>query len=190
MGQQENNHFTPAEYLLLEEKAEYKSEYRQGEIVAMAGASINHNRITRNMLALLTNALEARPCETFANDLRLWVAKRNLYTYPDVMVICGQPQFIPGRTDTVTNPQVVVEVLSESTAAYDRGDKFQSYWTLESLRVYILIDQERVRVEYFQRVNEKEWLLRVLTKSEETLLIEPLEVALSLERIYRNVNWE
>jgi Uma2 family endonuclease len=182
--------YTPEEYLALEEKAEYKSEYYQGEIVAMAGASINHNRITRNVVAALTNAFAAKPCEAFASDLRLWLEKRQYYTYPDVMVVCGDLEFVKGRTDTITNPKVIIEVLSESTENYDRSKKFHAYWTLDSLAEYVLIDQYRPRVEYFRQVSEKEWLLRVLTKVDDVLKLETIGVEIPLETIYHNVAWE
>lgn len=185
----DHHDYTHAEYFSLEEQADYKSEYRQGKIVAMAGASANHNRISGNIFNALSNSLEGRPCEIFMSDLRVWIERKELYTYPDVMVLCGDLQFISGRTDTITNPQVIIEVLSESTAGYDRGEKFQAYWTLESLEVSILIEQDRVRVEYFQRISGREWLLRVFTKLEESLIIESLGVEIPIERLYRNVSW-
>jgi len=187
---QERQLYTRAEYLALEEKADYRSEYRQGEIVAMAGASVNHNRITINVSTALTNAFAEKSCEAFSSDLRVWVERRNLFTYPDVMAVCGDLTFYDDRTDTITNPQVIIEVLSESTAAYDRGEKFQAYWTLDSLAEYVLIDQYRVRVEYFRRISEKEWRLIVLTKTDDVLTLESVGVDLALDQIYRNVVWE
>ena len=182
--------YTPEQYLALEEKAEYKSEYYQGEIVAMAGASINHNRITRNVATELTNAFANKPCEAFTSDLRLWIERRQFYTYPDVMVVCGDLEFFKDRTDTITNPQIIIEVLSESTESYDRSQKFHAYWTLDSLVEYVLIDQYRRRVEYFRRVSEREWLLRVFTKMDDVLKLESLSLEILIEAIYRNVVWE
>ena len=132
--------YTREEYLLLEEKAEYKSEYRQGEIVAMTGASLNHNRIIISLSTFLTNAFESRSRETFTNDLRLWIERKRLYTYPDVMVICGQPKFVEGRADTIVNPKIIIEVLSKLTESYDRGDKFYAYWALDTFAEYVLVD--------------------------------------------------
>ena len=186
----EDRFYTPAEYFALEEQASYKSEYRQGEIIAMAGGSLNHNRIAKNTCFAIDEALAGKSCESFLGDVRLWVAKKELYTYPDIMVVCGLAELAEGRTDTLTNPLLLIEVLSESTAGYDRGDKFQAYWTLESLVEYVLIDQYRTRVEYFQRVSQKEWRLLVLTKLEETLLLESIEADIPLSQIYRNVTWE
>jgi Uma2 family endonuclease len=186
----EDRFYTPAEYFALEEQADHKSEYRQGEIIAMAGGSLNHNRIAKNTYFAIDEALTGKPCESFLGDVRLWVAKKELYTYPDIMVVCGPAELAEGRTDTLTNPLLLVEVLSESTAGYDRGDKFQAYWTLESLVEYVLIDQYRPRVEYFRRVSQKEWRLLVLTKLEEMLPLETIEADISLSQIYRNVTWE
>ena len=183
----ERHFYTHEEYFALEEKAEYKSEYRQGEIVAMAGASANHNRISGNVFNALSNTIESKPCEVFMSDLRLWIEKKDLYTYPDVMAICGGLRFAKRRTDTVTNPKVIIEVLSESTEAYDRSDKFRAYWTLDSFEEYVLIDQYRVHVEYFRRMSEKEWLLRVLTKTDDVLKLESIDVEIPLGKIYRNV---
>ncbi len=187
---QKDHLYTPAEYFALEEKADYKSEYRQGEIVAMVGASANHNRIAGNVFNALSNTLASKPCEVFISDLRLWVEKKDLYTYPDVVVVCGDLEFVEDRTDTITNPKVIVEVLSESTAGYDRGDKFQAYWTLDTFEEYVFVDQYRVQVEYFRQMSEKEWLLRVLTKTDDILKLESIEVEIPLSQIYRNVTWE
>lgn len=187
---QQSHFYTYAKYFDLEEQAEYKSEYRQGQIVAMAGGSLNHNRIAKNTAFAIDEALAGKPCESFIGDVRLWIERKDLYTYPDVMVLCSQPQFIEGRTDTITNPNLIIEVLSESTAGYDRNEKFQAYWTLPSLEEYILIDQYRIRVEYFRRMSEKEWRLLVLTSMEDSLYLEAVEVEIPLDRIYRNVTWE
>ncbi len=186
----QHNSYTREEYLLLEEKAEYKSEYRQGEIVAMTGASANHNRVAGNLFNALSNTLQSGPCEVFISDLRLWIERRNLYTYPDVMVICGGLQFVEGRTDTITNPKIIIEVLSKSTEGYNRGDKFHAYWTLDTFEEYILVDQYRVHVEYFRRIDEKVWEINVLTKEDETLNLKSIEVEIPLNKIYRNVTFE
>jgi Uma2 family endonuclease len=118
---------TPEEYLARERMAEAKSEYRDGEAYAMAGASRAHNLITGNIFAQFHAALRNRPCETYMNDMRVKVAKSRLYTYPDVVVVCGEPRFEDSKGDVLLNPTVIVEVLSPSTASYDRGDKFFHY---------------------------------------------------------------
>jgi Uma2 family endonuclease len=117
--------YTPEEYLELEATADYKSEYIDGQIIAMAGASINHNRITGNFSAALNFAFKQQDkYEVFNSDMRLWIPQRLIYTYPDVMIIADEPEFFNNRTDTITNPQVIIEVLSKSTKSYDREDKF------------------------------------------------------------------
>ena len=190
MFAKQSDRYTPEEYLALEEKAEYRSEYRHGEIVAMAGASVNHNRIAKNSAYAIDEALAGKPCETFIGDVRLWIEQKQLYTYPDVMLICGDLKFVGDRTDTVNNPIVIIEVLSESTAAYDRGEKFQAYWTLEGFEEYVLVDQHRMQVEYFQQKSEKEWKLLVLTKANDILSLESVGVEIPLRKIYQNVTWD
>jgi Uma2 family endonuclease len=186
----EQNLPTFEEYLTLEEKAAYKSEYHQGQIVAMAGASLAHNRIVSNLHAALYNALQTKPCAVFASDLRLWIEQANRAVYPDIMVICGEPRLVAGRTDTVTNPQIIIEVLSKSTAEEDRSDKFQAYWSLDTFAEYALVDQYRSRVEYFRRVNEKLWELLVFTQPDDVLTLKSIKVELPLAQIYRQVQWE
>ncbi len=181
--------YTRAEYFAHEAQVEHKSEYFHGEIVAMAGASLNHNLIAGNIHSFLNNLFRSKSCESFIGDVRLWIEKKDFYTYPDVIVICGRPEFVPDRTDTVINPIVIIEVLSESTAGYDRGEKFQAYWTLDNFEEYVLVDQYRMRVEYFKRVSKKEWRLRVLTNADDILALESIEVEMPLAEIYRNVIW-
>jgi Uma2 family endonuclease len=182
--------YTPAEYLAFEEKAETKSEYYDGEIMAMAGVSLNHNRLVRNISFIIGNGLVGKSCEVFMSDVRVWIEKKRFYVYPDVMVVCGKPKFVKNRTDAITNPQVIIEVLSESTEKYDRTEKFQAYWMLDSLAEYILIDQYRLRVDYFRQLNERDWLLRVLTKPEDRLTLESIGLEIPLSDIYRNITWE
>ena len=181
--------YTHQQYLALEERADYKSEYRKGQIVAMAGGSLNHNRIAGNVYTALDNALEGKSCEPFIGDVRLHIEPKSIYAYPDVMVVCGEPDFVEGRTDTIINPKVVIEVLSKSTESYDRGDKFHAYWSLDSFEEYVLIDQYRVHVEYFRRVDDKMWELRVLTKQDQKLLLKSINVEIELSQIYRRVRW-
>lgn len=190
LANKQHRSYTREEYLVLEEKAEYKSEYRQGEIVAMGGASLDHNRIVSNAHAALYNAIAAKSCEVFMSDLRLWIEKRGLYTYPDVTVICGEPKFVEGRTDTIVNPKIIIEVLSKSTENYDRGDKFHAYWTLDTFEEYVLVDQYRVHVEYFRRLDEKVWEIIVLTNMNDLLNLKSIEVDIPLGKIYRNVAFE
>jgi len=186
----EHYYYTFEEYLALEEKAASKSEYHQGEIVSMAGASLNHNEIVSNIHGLLYNALSDKPCRTYISDLRLWIKTEQRATYPDVMVVCGNVDLLKGRADTIVNPQIIIEVLSASTEKLDRGDKFRAYWQLDSLKEYVLVDQYQMRVEYFRRVDEKIWELRIYTKADEILALPALEAALPLSQIYNNVEFK
>ena len=154
-------YYTPEEYLALERKAEYKSEYINGQIFAMSGASRDHGLITRasrehnliagNLFGELRARLRGRPCEAYVSDMRVKVHPTGLYTYPDVVITCGEPIFEDRQLDTLTNPTVIIEVLSRSTEAYDRGEKFAHYRRLESLTDYVLVAQDKVRVEHFVR---------------------------------------
>lgn len=183
-------YYSPEEYLTLEETAEYRSEYYRGEIFAMAGGSANHNRIAGNIYLGLRETLEGKPCEAFITDMRLHVKKNSLYTYPDVMVVCGRIEYVKGRTDTLTNPVVIIEVLSESTQAYDRGAKFELYRAIESLQDYVLVDQARVHVEYFHKLEDGRWLLAEFNELDAVLRLEAVEVELPLSRVYQRVEWE
>ena len=183
-----DRYYTPQEYLRLEKQAVTRSEYHQGQIVAMAGATVTHNRINVNLTVELVNLLRDKPCDVFANDLRVQLPRENRYVYPDLVIVCGEPEFDEDDPDTLINPQVIIEVLSNSTANYDRGDKFHAYWTLDSFAEYVLVDQYKMRVEYFRRVNEKLWELRVLTKPDDLLELKSLDVVLPLSSIYRRVH--
>jgi Uma2 family endonuclease len=181
--------FTPEEYLAREETAEYKSEYHDGEIVPMTGGSINHNRIAGNIYGLLYNALRFTECEAFGSDMRLWVSIYSLYTYPDITVICGAPLFYGNRNDTITNPVLIIEVLSPSTEDYDRGRKFQFYRTLPSLQAYLLIHQDLPYVEHFQKLPDGRWVLSEFQGMEAVITLESPNAELRLERIYERVAW-
>lgn len=185
----QHDYYTPEEYLALEEGADYRSEYFGGEIFAMSGGSANHNRIARNLIVGLDAAFADQPCEAFINDMRLLVKANGLYTYPDVMAVCGQLDFAPGRTDTLTNPALIIEVLSKSTAGYDRGAKFELYRALDSLQDYVLVDQAKIHVEHFHRLDDGRWLLQEFNHLEDVLKIETIGFELSLVQIYQKVDW-
>ncbi len=186
----QKQYYTPEEYLALEEEADYKNEYYQGEIFAMSGASVNHNRIARNVVTVLGIAFETGSCEIFIGDVRLLVKKNGLYTYPDVMIVCGELEFAEGRDDTITNPIVIVEVLSKSTEGYDRGAKFELYRALPTLQDYVLVDQYKVHVEYFHKLDDGRWILQEFNQLEDTLPIESINYEIPLNRIYQKVDWE
>jgi len=180
---------TPEEYLVLEEQADYKSEYWNGEIFAMSGASNNHNLITGNVHAALHQLLSKRPCRTYVNDMRLLTNPKGLYTYPDVMVVCGKIEFAPKRDDTVMNPAVIVEVWSDSTQAYDRGKKFALYRQIPSLKDYVMIDQTQPYVEHYRREGHF-WVFETLETIDAILTLTSLECEIPLAVMYEKVEWQ
>lgn len=179
--------YTPEQYLAMERQAETKSEYYHGEIFAMAGASRRHGTIVFNCNRVIGNQILDRPCEGFTSDMRVQVSAA--YYYPDIVVVCGEPQFADGYGDTLLNPMVVIEVLSPSTEAYDRGLKFLEYRRTSSLRQYVLISQDAMRVELYVRQNDGHWLLTDLDSPDDVLHLETIGCAITLSDIYRNVTF-
>src|SRR5580704_10178289 len=190
MSSQPSTFLTPAEYLEIERRAERKSEYFQGEMFAMAGASYAHVVIVGNLSHELKLRLKAGPCGVYSSDLRLRVAPNGLYTYPDVMVICGGPQFADDRKDTVVNPVLIVEVLSESTEAYDRGKKFEQYRALPSLREYLLVAQDAPRIEQYTRQPDDRWLLSETSGGDTSIQLASVDCVLPLAGIYDQIEWQ
>lgn len=179
---------TPEEYLAIERKAEYKSEYFNGEMFAMAGASEQHVSIVANVMYLLVGQLRGRLCKAYSNDLRVCVSPTGLYTYPDVVVVCGPPQFADADRDMVLNPTLIVEVLSESTKDYDRGGKFELYRSLSSFSDYVLIAQDRCHVEHFVRQPDNRWLLSETNKIEDIIHLSSVDCHLALTEVYDKVD--
>jgi Uma2 family endonuclease len=185
----EKTRCTPEQYLALERKSPIKHEYYDGEMFAMAGASRPHNLISGNLFREISSQLLKRPCETYVSDMRVLVNSNGLYTYPDVVVVCGEPQFQDSEQDTLLNPTVIIEVLSASTEAYDRGSKFALYRRLESLREYVLISQDHVLVERYTRQGQ-EWLLTELNRLEEdSLRLASIDCQVALSEIYARVQF-
>ncbi len=182
-------HLTPEEYIAAERKATLKSEYLSGEIVAMSGASDTHNLITMNTSNVLYNQLADRGCRVYASDMRVGISAGVSYFYPDIAVTCDKPRFEDDVFDTLINPQVIIEVLSDSTAGYDRGEKFIRYRQLESLQEYILISQDQVLVEHYLRQGER-WVLTEFSTLENVLPLVSIEAELSLHQIYRFIEFE
>lgn len=180
--------YTHDEYLAMEELSETKHEYFKGQIFAMSGGSVNHSRIAVNVMVELGSGLQSTTCETFNSDLRIYVKAHDLFTYPDISVICGRPDFFNNRTDTITNPIVIFEVLSPSTKDYDRGQKFEFYRSIPSLRDYVIIQQEKVTIEHHHKVGLNRWLLTEYANLDETLVIESINFALPIRRIYARVS--
>ena len=187
---QPQRRLTPSEYLELERRASFRSEYLDGELFAMAGASRRHNLITLNVGAELRAALRERPCEVYPSDMRLKVPATDLYTYPDVAVVCGEPEFEDSELDTLINPTVLVEVLSPSTADYDRGAKFGHYRTLSSLREILFIAQDEVHVLQYVRRDDGTWLLSETRNPEGALLLRSIDAELRVAEIYAKVRFD
>jgi Uma2 family endonuclease len=181
---------TPEQYLERERQATFKSEYLAGEVFAMAGASEGHILIVTNLTRELSTRLRGRPCRTYSNDMKVEVGPAGLFTYPDVSVVCGEPRFHDGRRDMVQNPTLIVEVLSPSTEAYDRGAKFAQYRRLDSLTDYVLISPSEYRVEHFVRQKDNLWLLSEVTSDQEAVVITSLDCELPMAEIYDRVEFE
>lgn len=175
------------EYLKHERQAQTKSEYVRGEILVFAGASRAHNRIVFNIGGLLYNALRERPCEAHITNMRVRIAEAGAYFYPDVVVVCGQPQFLDEQQDTLLNPVLIVEVLSPSTEAFDRGEKSFYYRQLGSLLKYLLVSQERVRSEHYVRQPDGEWLLHDYTELGQVVRLESLAIEIPFAQVYEGV---
>jgi Uma2 family endonuclease len=180
---------TPAEYLARERAAATKSELINGHVYAMAGASRRHNVIVLNLAAEIRARLRGRPCEAYANDMRVKVARTELYTYPDVAALCGEPVFEDEVVDTLLNPSVIIEVLSDSTEKYDRGEKFAHYRRLDSLEEYILVAQDVCRVEHYARHGDS-WVLTEVSDPAATLRISSIDCSVPLADIYERVDVE
>jgi Uma2 family endonuclease len=178
---------SPEEYLALERQSEGKSELIDGEMVAMTGASRAHNQIVWNLTVALDARLRERGCRGFVNDMRVRVPATDLFTYPDLSVVCGEPEFDDAKQDTLLNPQLVLEVLSPSTELYDRGKKFSQYRMLNSLQEYLLVAQDEVRVESFVRQPDQRWLLTELRQRDDLLQLPSLRLSLPLAEIYRDL---
>jgi Uma2 family endonuclease len=181
---------TPAEYLERERKLETRNEYLRGEMFAMTGASRRYNLIALHMGGDLDAQLADRPCEVYANDMRVKVSATGLYTYPDVVIACGAPEFEDAHVDTLLNPMVLIEVLSKSTEAYDRGGKWAHYRSIPSLKDYVLVSTSEPRMELFSRLPDDQWLLRCVTGLEESLEIPSVGCQLRLQKVYHKVSWD
>ena len=179
---------TPEEYLAWERKAPFKNEYLSGQILAMSGASRAHNLITGNIFNGLYNQLLNRDCETYTGEMRVKARPITSYFYPDVAVVCDEPRFEDDVFDTLLNPTLVVEVLSRSTAAYDKGEKFETYKQIASLQEYILVSQDRVNVERHFRLGTQ-WRAIEFRELVDTLSLDSIGCELPLEHIYRRVKF-
>lgn len=189
MQAKRKSYLTPEEYLALERQADTKSEYFNGEVYAMSRATRVHNIITTNVIATFVTQLKGRRCEVYASDMRVKVQPTGLYTYPDVVIVCGEVQLEDPRQDTLLNPTVLIEVLSPSTDDYDRGTKFAHYRTLESVSDYLVVAQAEPLVEHYQRQPDNRWLLTTYATLDAVVTVPSLGCDLSLAEVYDKVDW-
>ena len=188
MNAQPKPFLSEEEYLASERISPLKHEYYHGRIYAMTGGKEPHNLIAGNTLASLHSQLRRKPCRVYPSDMRVKVLRTGLNTYPDVVVICGQPQFTDAIRDTITNPTIIIEILSPSTERYDRGMKFQNYRTIGTLHDYILIAQDHHHIEHYIRQENDRWMLQEVTNLDEEIHIQSIECILRLEDIYEKVD--
>jgi Uma2 family endonuclease len=186
----ETKTYTADEYLTMEVKSDLRHEYHDGEIIPMPGGTPAHNQIAVVINALLWLALRGKDFCIFNADQRLSIPDRNIYTYPDVMVTPRPYELQPGRKDTVTNPVLIVEVLSDSTKAYDRDEKFAAYRTIPTFQEYLLIDQLRCHVEQFTKQGENQWLFTEYSDREARITLTSIKVEIAVADLYENVLWE
>jgi Uma2 family endonuclease len=180
-------YLSPEEYLAVEREAEYKSEYVDGVMYAMAGGSERHNLIAGNLVTELNIQLREAPCRVYPSDLKVRVPNSKKFFYPDVSVVCGDTEFADDARDVILNPILIVEVLSDSTAAFDRGKKFQSYQQIESLQEYLLVTQDEYVVEHYLRQENNHWLYTKVTGLEEAIVLPTLKCQLALSGVYSKV---
>lgn len=176
-----------AEYLAMERAASTKHELWRGQVFAMAGASLSHNRIVSNLVLALSHALGDRSCDVLPSDMKVWVPSREAFVYPDIVVACGTLEIYDAAQDVLLNPTVVVEVLSESTERFDRGEKFAGYRSLPSLRGVVFVDQYTPRIESYTRDTHDEWVLTEASSG--SLEIAALELSLAVADVYRRVEF-
>ncbi len=184
-------YISPEEYLAMERDSLEKHEYFDGEIFQMAGASDEHNTIAMNSASELHQQLKKSPCKVYQSDMRVYIPKTGLFTYPDVLVVCGKAQFLPdAHLDTLTNPILIVEVLSSSTEGYDKGAKFDNYRSLESLREYLLVSQDAKKVIRYTKQTDGSWILMDFIGDKTEIELVSIECRLTMDDIYDKVDLE
>ncbi len=189
MSTQPKTFLTEEQYLEIERKAEYKSEYFAGEMFAMAGAKEGHNLLVTNLVREISEQVRNRPCRVYSNDMRVRIPSTGLYTYPDVIAVCGEPKFRDEQRDTLLNPSLVVEVLSPSTEAYDRGRKFEHYRSVGSVTEYLLVSSDRIQVDLYTRQADGRFLLTSASDLAETLELQSVGCRVTLSALYEKVEF-
>ncbi len=184
------NYISPEEYLEAERAALEKHEYYQGEIFAMSGASLKHNKIFSNLFGDIAFKLKGKGCRPYGSDLRIHIPKNTLFTYPDISIICGEPDLTDDKFDTATNPSVIIELLSKSTRNYDKGEKFTLYRDIDSLKEYILVDTEKIYVEKHIRNADNSWQLTEYKTLDSSFIITTFSLSFLLKDIYEDLSFE
>lgn len=190
MASNPKTYYTPEEYLALERSTEFRHEYYNGEIFAMGGATEEHVSIVTNLVVELGSQLKAGPCKVYSNDLRVQVSPTGLYTYPDIIVLCEERRFSDKQKDTLLNPALIIEVLSESTKDYDRGGKFEQYRSIDSFVEYLLIAQDRPHVEHHTRQPDGSWLLQETNSLEDMIQLKSVPCLLRMSDIYSRISFQ
>lgn len=188
MAQPAIKYVSEKEYLAVERNALDKHEYYQGEIFAMSGASFKHNLIESNLRGLLHNFLKGKQCREFGSNLRIHIPSNTLYTYPDIIVICDEPEFIDEEFDTITNPSIIVEILSPSTANYDRGAKFDLYRDILSLKEYVLVDTKTIHVVVYNRNNDSTWTLSETKNLNDNINLPSISFIINVADVYDGID--
>ena len=187
MSAQPESFLTAQDYLVWERQQETRHEYLEGQVFAMTGASRAHNMLCANILASLHGQLRDKPCEIYVNDMRVKVSETGMYTYPDLVAACGEPRFEDQAVDTLLNPVLIIEVLSDSTERYDRGAKFTHYRSVVSLKEYLLVSQHESRVEHYVRQPGNHWLLTEYQEMQDRIDLNSLDSYLLLAEIYERI---
>ncbi len=189
MQVQEQHQISPEEYLTGERESDMRHEYFAGEVFSMAGASREHNQISKNIVRLLGNQLLEKPCSVFASDMKVKVKKKKKYSYPDIVVVCEKEEYEDEHNDVLLNPVVLIEILSDSTEAYDRGDKFSRYQDIPSFTEYILVSQYTFKMERFTRQPNNSWVYTIYQGEEDILSVETIDCELPLAEVYKKVRF-
>jgi Uma2 family endonuclease len=184
------NYISPEQYLQMERAADAKHEYYNGEVFAMAGASVPHNDVAYNINRLVASFIHGKGCKLYGSDFRIHIPERSLFTYPDFSIVCGKADTPEVYTDNLTSPSVIIEILSKSTKDYDRGTKFFLYRSIKSLKEYILIDSTSISVEIFTRQKDNSWILREFKQLTHSFVISTIGLSLFLKDIYDDVIFE
>ncbi len=185
----EQRHYSPEEYLALEAEAKERHEYRSGAIIPMAGGTTNHNTIALNFATAARYLLRGKGYRPFINDVKLWIPEPPKFTYPDVMLVHGEPEYYGEGTTVITNPQVIVEVLSDSTQAHDQSEKFRYYRSIPSFREYVLISQYDFYAEQYVKTEDNKWVLGEYSSSEAVLALATIEFKIAFSEIYEDVRF-